>query len=63
MLAKAASVASRMTEWLDSDVSLAHPVAGFPVGADRAGYYSTAPLEKTLTEFVVSNSSIAVRRD
>ena len=31
---------------------LAHIGDTFPVGADRAGYYSTAPLEQTLSELV-----------
>jgi NTE family protein len=31
---------------------LAHAGDGYPLGADRAGYYSTAPLEQTLTELV-----------
>jgi NTE family protein len=32
--------------------ALAHAGDGFPLGADRAGYYSTAPLERTLAELV-----------
>jgi NTE family protein len=32
--------------------SLAHAGADYPLGADRAGYYSTEPLERTLTELV-----------
>jgi NTE family protein len=31
---------------------LAHAGAEYPLGADRAGYYSTAPLEQTLSELV-----------
>ena len=31
---------------------LAHAGDSYPLGADHAGYYSTAPLEKTLTELV-----------
>jgi len=31
---------------------LAHAGADYPLGADRAGYYSTEPLEQTLTELV-----------
>jgi NTE family protein len=31
---------------------LAHAGDAFPLGADRAGYYSTAPLEQTLAELV-----------
>jgi NTE family protein len=31
---------------------LAHAGDGFPLGAERAGYYSTAPLEATLTDLV-----------
>ena len=31
---------------------LAHAGESFPLGADRAGYYSTAPLESTLRELV-----------
>jgi NTE family protein len=31
---------------------LAHAADSFPLGADRAGYYSTAPLESTLNELV-----------
>jgi NTE family protein len=31
---------------------LAHAGDGFPLGADHAGYYSTAPLQSTLAEFV-----------
>jgi NTE family protein len=31
---------------------LAHAGADYPLGADNAGYYSTAPLERTLTELV-----------
>jgi NTE family protein len=31
---------------------LAHAGYAFPLGADRAGYYSTAPLERTLAELV-----------
>ena len=31
---------------------LAHAGADFPLGADRAGYYSTEPLERTLGELV-----------
>src|SRR5580704_15905253 len=31
---------------------LAHATDGFPLGADRAGYYSTAPLEATLAELI-----------
>ena len=31
---------------------LAHFGAQFPIGAEKAGYYSTAPLEKTLNELV-----------
>ena len=31
---------------------LAHAGEAFPLGADRAGYYSTAPLESTLAELV-----------
>src|SRR5579872_6470513 len=31
---------------------LAHWGVHYPLGADRAGYYSTAPLEKTLSELV-----------
>jgi hypothetical protein len=31
---------------------LAHAGDGYPVGADHAGYYSTAPLESTLAELV-----------
>ena len=34
---------------------LAHWGVHTPLGADRAGYYSTAPLEKTLTELVDFN--------
>src|SRR5258708_36466818 len=33
--------------------ALAHAGDSYPLGADRAGYYSTAPLEQTLTELVV----------
>ena len=32
--------------------SLAHAGADYPLGADRAGYYSTEPLEQTLRELV-----------
>ena len=32
--------------------ALAHVGADYPLGADRAGYYSTEPLEQTLTELV-----------
>jgi len=32
--------------------SLAHAGAEYPLGADRAGYYSTEPLERSLTELV-----------
>jgi NTE family protein len=32
--------------------ALAHAGDSFPLGADRAGYYSTAPLERTLAELV-----------
>jgi NTE family protein len=32
--------------------ALAHAGDGFPLGADRAGYYSTVPLERTLAELV-----------
>src|SRR5215211_4178302 len=32
--------------------ALAHAGDGYPLGADRAGYYSTAPLERTLTALV-----------
>src|SRR5216683_4778176 len=31
---------------------LAHAGDSYPLGADQAGYYSTSPLEKTLTELV-----------
>src|SRR5438046_3514053 len=31
---------------------LAHAGDNYPLGADRAGYYSTAPLERTLSELV-----------
>src|SRR5580700_3395724 len=31
---------------------LAHAGAEYPLGADRAGYYSTEPLEQTLSELV-----------
>src|SRR6201984_2840856 len=31
---------------------LAHAGDAYPLGADRAGYYSTAPLERTLKELV-----------
>jgi NTE family protein len=31
---------------------LAHAGENYPLGADKAGYYSTEPLEKTLTELV-----------
>jgi NTE family protein len=31
---------------------LAHAGEVYPLGADRAGYYSTAPLEQTLTELI-----------
>jgi NTE family protein len=34
---------------------LAHAGDSFPLGADRAGFYSTAPLEKTLDELVDLN--------
>src|SRR5712675_246684 len=34
---------------------LAHAGDSYPLGADRAGYYSTAPLEQTLTELVDFN--------
>src|SRR5689334_21964823 len=34
---------------------LAHAGDSYPLGADNAGYYSTAPLEKTLTELVDFN--------
>jgi NTE family protein len=34
---------------------LAHAADGFPLGADRAGYYSTAPLEATLAELIDFN--------
>jgi NTE family protein len=34
---------------------LAHAGDFYPLGADHAGYYSTAPLEATLTEFVDFN--------
>jgi NTE family protein len=34
---------------------LAHAGDGFPLGADRAGYYSTAPLEATLAELIDFN--------
>jgi NTE family protein len=32
--------------------ALAHAGDSYPLGADNAGYYSTAPLERTLTELV-----------
>jgi NTE family protein len=32
--------------------ALAHAGEGYPLGAENAGYYSTAPLEKTLRELV-----------
>ncbi len=32
--------------------ALAHAGDSYPLGADRAGYYSTAPLERTLTDLV-----------
>src|SRR5207302_6034306 len=32
--------------------ALAHIGADYPLGADKAGYYSTEPLEQTLTELV-----------
>src|SRR5882724_1107691 len=32
--------------------ALAHAGDAYPLGADRAGYYSTAPLQRTLTELV-----------
>src|ERR1700756_3759776 len=32
--------------------ALAHARDSYPLGADNAGYYSTAPLERTLTELV-----------
>jgi len=31
---------------------LAHAGDAYPLGAERAGYYSTAPLEKSLSEFI-----------
>src|SRR5499427_2731768 len=34
---------------------LAHAGDSYPLGADNAGYYSTAPLERTLTELVDFN--------
>ena len=34
---------------------LAHAGDGYPLGADNAGYYSTAPLERTLSELVDFN--------
>src|SRR3954470_25031757 len=34
---------------------LAHAHDSYPLGADQAGYYSTSPLEKTLTELVAFN--------
>ena len=34
---------------------LAHAGDGYPLGPERAGYYSTAPLEKTLTELMDIN--------
>ena len=34
---------------------LAHAGDGYPLGADQAGYYSTSPLERTLTELVDFN--------
>src|SRR6202008_3400066 len=35
--------------------ALAHAGDSYPLGADNAGYYSTAPLERTLTELVNFN--------
>jgi NTE family protein len=35
--------------------ALAHAGDSYPLGAERAGYYSTAPLEKTLAELVDIN--------
>jgi NTE family protein len=35
--------------------ALAHAGDSYPLGAERAGYYSTAPLEKTLAELVDVN--------
>jgi NTE family protein len=35
--------------------ALAHTGDSYPLGAERAGYYSTAPLEKTLAELVDTN--------
>jgi len=35
--------------------ALAHAGDSYPLGADNAGYYSTAPLERTLTELVDFN--------
>jgi len=35
--------------------ALAHAGDSYPLGAERAGYYSTAPLEKTLAELVDAN--------
>ena len=35
--------------------ALAHAGDSYPLGADRAGYYSTAPLERTLAELVDIN--------
>ena len=41
---------------------LAHAGDDYPLGADRAGYYSTEPLEQTLSELVDFDLSINARR-